>query len=114
MNVFRFCTYTVPILTFMSVKIAITTSKKHYISRRSFFRQSAALSLGAYLAKFGSPLKDVIIGHGDFRYKVDREIPCVLYSWHFHVAGPVVDFRWTFGELLCLGSLTAYAVTSLL
>ena len=43
-------------------------------SRRTFLKQSGALSVGAFLP-LSYPLeifnKDIIIGHGDFRYKID-------------------------------------------
>lgn len=48
--------------------------KRRYLkSRRKFIKQSATFSLGLYLSKFGVGLKDVVIGHGDFRYKVDMK-----------------------------------------
>ena len=44
-----------------------------YNSRRTFLKQSGALSVGALLP-FSYPLdinKDIILGHGDFKYKID-------------------------------------------
>ena len=48
--------------------------KKYSVSRRTFIKQSGVLSLGLglpYISLDFSIMKDVIIGHGDHRYKVD-------------------------------------------